>query len=249
MKLFYLSVVFVVVFGSRGNTPISYNDINEQHGDSPSYAHGGYNSGYSLNGGNNFFPYDAHVNVHNSGNGHSPYGGQGKFPYRRQSRFGHKFGHLECLRKCKAWRVNYWQRFCNKHTIRLYCDDNYFLKIQNAQYGNIPCHPSNVRYNGLPSCQADRGQVLKNTREKCDYRKQCTAKVDNKLFAKGYIYHHKCSYHVKSITFYAEYECRPSITLCQAFCKCRHASSRSRSGYGKNSAAYCKKKYKNYLHY
>ncbi|VDI04021.1 Hypothetical predicted protein [Mytilus galloprovincialis] len=257
MKLFYLPVVFVVVFGSRGNVPISDADLNEQHGDPPSYARNRYNSGYSSNGGNNFYPYDARVNVHNSGHIYSPYGGhsyssyggQGNGQYGGESSFGHRFGHLECLRKCKAWRINYWQRFCNKHAIRLYCNENYFLKIQNAQYGNIPCHPSNKRFNGHPSCQANTGQVLKNARENCDYKKQCTAKVDNRLFGKRYAFNTGCSYHVRSISYYAEYECRPSKTLCAAFCKCRQAPSRSPNGYGRNTAAYCKKKYKNYLHY
>lgn len=102
MKLFYLPVVFVVVFGSRGNVPISDADLNEQHGDPPSYARNRYNYGYSSNGGNNFYPYDARVKVHNSGHIYSPYGGhsyssyggQGNGQYGRESSFGHRFGHL-----------------------------------------------------------------------------------------------------------------------------------------------------------
>ncbi|CAC5356549.1 unnamed protein product [Mytilus coruscus] len=169
--------------------------------------------------------------------------------YRGKRRSGNNYGHLECMRKCKARKIDYWQRFCPSEPIRIYCDDISSIRIKSAKYGSLPCRPANIRFKGKLKCQVARAKVLAHTKQSCEYKKECTGHTSRKLFGKLPLFYRGCAYS-KKVSFYAEYQCIPSKTFCGAFCRCRSASRYISYDKGRqHSAAYCKQNYKRFLNW
>ncbi|XP_052085271.1 uncharacterized protein LOC127722454 isoform X2 [Mytilus californianus] len=139
-----------------------------------------------------------------------------------------------CIEKCKAWTVKYWQRFCFNEHIKLWCYPYQYLKIIKAQYGNIPCRPSNYEYHGTQTCGPADAKILAHTKHYCDYQNKCYGYANGMLMAKSYLFYHSCGY--KKPSFYVKYACKAKKSFCWSFCTCKKS-------YGDQ---YCKKNYHKY---
>ncbi|VDI04024.1 Hypothetical predicted protein [Mytilus galloprovincialis] len=145
------------------------------------------------------------------------------YPYQGLGSSRNNYGRLECIRKCKASKTDYWQRFCPNKRTRLHCDNNYSIKIKTAKYGSFPCHPTNKQFKGYIKCQIAPAKVLAHTKAFCENQRECTGHASRTLFGKLALFYQACAKKHK-LSFYAEYQCIPSKSFCGAYCKCRSAS-------------------------
>ncbi|XP_063438515.1 uncharacterized protein LOC134719453 [Mytilus trossulus] len=139
--------------------------------------------------------------------------------------------HKCCIEKCKTWSISWWQRFCFNEQIKIWCDPYQYLKIIKAQYGNIPCRPSNYEYNGVQTCGPLDSVILAHTRQYCDYQTTCYGYANGMLMAKSYLFNHSCGQGKAS--FYVKYACKARKSFCSSFCTCKKT----------HDDRYCKKNY------